>query len=185
MLKRSMKPSRPVYPSPAGLITSISPEGKPNIITLGEVFNISIFDPVIIGIAIGKPRYSHALISATREFVVNLPTSSMAKVIDQCGTVSGRTVDKFSQFGLTAAPAEKVRPPLIAECPVNIECRVLSIQEVGDHDLFLGEAVAQHVAEDVLDASGRIRVERLDPLCFVHWEYWSFGTKVGQLGFSR
>ena len=87
MKKRSIKPFRPVHPSPAGLITSISAAGKPNIITLGEVFNVSIRSPVILGIAIAKPRYSHELISATREFVINLPTAAMLEAVDRCGTV--------------------------------------------------------------------------------------------------
>ncbi|MBT7702565.1 MAG: flavin reductase family protein, partial [Verrucomicrobia bacterium] len=139
MNRRSVKPFRPVHPSPAALITSVSEDGKPNIITLGEVFNISISNPVILGIAIAKPRYSHELICATREYVVNLPTAGMVEVVDRCGSVSGREVDKFAEFRLTPLPAEKVRPPLIAECPINVECRVLDIIEVGDHDLFLGE----------------------------------------------
>ena len=185
MKKRSIKPFRPVHPSPAALVTSVSEEGRPNIITLGEVFNISIASPVILGIAIAKPRYSHELISAAREYVVNLPAAGMVEVVDRCGTVSGRDVDKFAEFGLTPVPAEKVRPPLIAECPISIECRVIGIQELGDHDLFLGEAVAEHVAEDALDDGGRIRVDELDPLCYLHGEYWSCGRKLGQHGFSR
>ena len=103
MKKRSVKPFRPVYPSPAALITSVSEDGHPNIITLGEVFNLSISEPVIVGIAIAKPRYSHQLITATREYVVNFPTSAMVKTVDRCGSVSGRDVDKFAEFGLTPA----------------------------------------------------------------------------------
>ena len=185
MNRRSVKPFRPVHPSPAALVTSVSGDGRPNIITLGEVFNVSIGGPVILGIAIAKPRYSHELISAAREYVVNLPTSSMVETVDRCGSVSGRDVDKFAEFGLTPVPAEKVRPPLIAECPLNVECRVLDIREIGDHDLFLGEAVAQHVAEDALDERGRILVERLDPLCYLHSEYWSCGERLGRHGFTR
>jgi len=185
MQKRTVKPFRPAYPSPAGLITSISPDGRPNIITLGEVFNISIGEPVILGIAIAKPRYSHQLISATREYVVNFPTARMVEIVDRVGTCSGREVDKFAAFGLTPVPATKVRPPLIAECPLNVECRVLGIQEIGDHDLFLGEALAQHVAEEALDAGGRILVDRLDFLCYLHYEYWSSGRRLGRHGFSR
>ena len=185
MEKRSIRPFRPVYPSPAALVTSVSEEGRPNIITLGEVFNISVRSPVILGIAIAKPRYSHQLISATGEYVVNLPTASMVEVVDRCGTVSGRKVDKFAEFHLTPVPAEKVRPPLIAECPISIECRVVGIHEVGDHDLFLGEAVAEHVAEQALDEDGRVRVDELDPLCYMHEEYWSCGARLGRHGFSR
>jgi flavin reductase (DIM6/NTAB) family NADH-FMN oxidoreductase RutF len=185
MKRRSVKPFRPVHPSPAALITSVSEDGKPNIITLGEVFNISISNPVILGIAIAKPRYSHELICATREYVVNLPTAGMVEVVDRCGSVSGREVDKFAEFGLTPLPAEKVRPPLIAECSINVECRVLDIVEVGDHDLFLGEAVAEHVIEEALDEDGHILTDRLDPLCYLHSEYWSCGRKLGRHGFSR
>ncbi len=185
MRKRSVKPFRPVYPSPAALVTSESEDGCPNIIKLGEFFNVSVSDPVILGIAIAKPRYSHELISATREYVVNLPTSSMVETVDRCGSVSGRDVDKFAEFRLTPVPAEKVRPPLIAECPVSIECRVLGIQEIGDHDLFLGEALAEHVAEEALDEHGRILVDKLDPLCYQHSEFWSCGKRLARHGFSR
>jgi flavin reductase (DIM6/NTAB) family NADH-FMN oxidoreductase RutF len=185
MEKRSVKPFRPVHPSPAALVTSVSEAGRPNIITLGEVFNVSIADPVILGIAIAKPRYSHELISVTREYVVNLPTAGMVETVDRCGSVSGRDVDKFAEFGLTPVPAEKVSPPLIAECPINVECRVIDIQVIGDHDLFLGEAVAQHVAVEALDDRGRILVDKLDPLCYLHGEYWSCGKKLGWHGFTR
>ncbi len=185
MTKKLIKPFRPVYPSPAGLVTSIHKNGQPNIITLGEIFNISVTSPVILGIAIRKERYSHSLISATREYVVNCPTSSMAEVVDRVGSVSGRTVDKFTTFNLTPVPAEKVQPPLIAECPMNIECRVIGIQEIGDHDLFLGEVVAVHITEAALDDYGQIIVDKLDPLCYLHSEYWSLGAKLGRHGFSR
>ena len=185
MRKQLVKPFRPVYPSPAGLITSVSTDGRPNIITLGEVFNVSISDPVILGIAIAKPRYSHELISATREYVVNLATADMIEAVDRCGSVSGRHVDKFAEFGLTPVPAEKVKPPLIAECPVSIECVVLDIQEIGDHDLFLGRVVAEHVAEEAIDEDGCILVDKLNPLCYQHSEYWSCGKRLGRHGFTR
>jgi flavin reductase (DIM6/NTAB) family NADH-FMN oxidoreductase RutF len=82
-------------------------------------------------------------------------------------------------------PADHVKPPLIAECPVNMECRVIGIQEIGDHDLFLGEVVAVHIVEDALDNQGQILVEKLDPLCYLHSEYWSLGVKLGRHGFTR
>jgi len=188
MKKRLVKPFRPAYPSPAALITSVSEAGRPNIVTLGEVFNISIgvgTQPVILGIAIAKPRYSHQLITATREYVVNFPTAAMVKTVDLCGTASGRDVDKFAAFGLTAVPATHVRPPLIAECPLNVECRVLGIQEIGDHDLFLGQVLAEHVAEEALDEHGHVLVDKLDFLCYLHSEYWSSGRRLGRHGFSR
>jgi len=176
--KVQVPPHRPVYPTPAALITSVSTDGRPNIITLGEVFNVSIRRPVILGIAIRKATYSHGLISATREYVVNLPTRAIVGQVWACGRVSGRRIDKFAYTGLTALPASVVRPPLIAECPVNLECKVIDVQVVGDHDLFLGEVVAQHVDADVLDADSRIRVERLDGFAFVLGEFWTLGKRM-------
>ena len=185
MSKKRIKPSRPVYPSPAALITSIDPDGKANIITLGEVYNLSIFDPVIVGISIAKPRYSHTLICQTGEFVVNIPTASMVEKVDQCGTMSGRDVDKFEVVGLTPIPATRVAPPLIDECPINLECRLLGNEEIGDHDMFKGEVITQHVDEEALDEDLRIRIDKLDTLCYVLGEYWSVGQKLGNHGFTR
>ena len=178
MAKVQITPSRPVYPTPAGLVTSVDEEGNPNIITLGEIFNISIRHPVILGIAIRKVTYSHKLISKTREYVVNLPTASILDKVRYCGSVSGSEVDKFKESGLTPLPAKVVRPPLIAECPVNIECKVLDILVVGDHDLFLGEGVVQHVDEDVLDEQGKIVPAKLDGYAMVLGEMWTFGRKL-------
>ena len=178
MPKAQVRPHRPVYPTPAALITCADEKGNPNVLTLGETFNISIARPVILGIAIRKSRYSHALISQTREYVVNLPTQAIAEQVWACGRTSGRDVDKFKETGLTPIPASVVQAPLIAECPLNIECRVIGIQEIGDHDLFLGEAVAQHVDETLLDDAGKIRVDRLDGFAFVLGEFWTLGQKI-------
>jgi len=185
MAKVSIRPFRPIYPSPAALITSTSADGKANIITLGEVYNLSVSKPVIVGISIAKARYSHTLISESLEYVVNLPTTRIFEKVDRCGTMSGRDVDKFAEVGLTPVPALEVSPPLIAECPVNLECKVIGIQEIGDHDMFTGQVIAEHVDEEMLDENGRIQVGKLDGLCYVSGEYWSLGQKLGRHGFSK
>lgn len=190
MSKVLISPFRPVYPTPAALITSVAADGRANIITLGEVYNLSLRTPTIVGISIGKARYSHELISQSREYVVNLPTTALLEAVDKCGSVSGRFVDKFSAFGLTALPASVVAPPLIAECPVNIECRVIAIEETGDHDIFQGLVVAVHVDDALLDEQGRVRIDRLDPICFMYGhnapgEYWSLGHKLADLRYTQ
>jgi len=186
MKKKRIKPFRPIYPSPAALVTSVDPDGKPNILTLAEVFNISIRKPVIIGVAIRPATYSHKLISQTREYVVNLPRASMRVQVDACGSVSGRSgMDKFEAFGLTPVAAAEVRPPLVAECPVNIECKVVGIQTIGDHDLFLGEVLAVHADEDVLDESDSIISAKVDMLTYITGEYWGVGQMLGKHGLSN
>ena len=83
-------PRRPIYPTPAGLIVSVDARGKPNIITLGEIFNLSIGNPVWVGIAVRKATYSHGLIKGLGEFTVNMPTSAMLNEVLGCGMCSGR-----------------------------------------------------------------------------------------------
>ncbi len=190
MPKVVVDPMRPVYPTPAALISCVSRDGSPNIITLGEVFNVSLRRPPIVGLAIRKATFSHGLISDTGEFVVNLPGRRLLRETDFCGSRSGRDTDKFAETGLTAIPADRVRPPLIGECPVNIECRLLSVQEMGDHDLFLGEVLLVHADDSVLDEEGRVSPAKLEPFVFMYncghaGEYWSLGGKIADAWLTR
>jgi len=184
MAKVQIRPFRPVYPSPAALITSVDERGRPNIVTLGECFNVSIRSPVIVGIAIRTATYSYGLIRRQGEFAVNLPTVELLEKVDGIGSVSGRDCDKFAQFRLTPVPALRVKPPLIAECPVNLECKVLSEQEVGDHQLFLGEVLVEHVDADKLDADGQPDPCRMGMFVFALQTYLAVGDIVGRFRFS-
>ncbi len=179
-------PYRPVYPSPAALIVSADRDGKPNIMTAGECFNIGLKRPAIIGIALRKATYTHSLISDTLEFTANLPTAAILQKVDGVGMVSGRNgLDKFARFGLTPLPSQCVTPPIIRECPVNLECKVLNIQEVGDHDLFIGEVLYMHADADKVGTNQRLQVDKLDGFLFAEWEYYKIGEKLGNFGFSQ
>jgi flavin reductase (DIM6/NTAB) family NADH-FMN oxidoreductase RutF len=180
MIKKvEKKPARPVYPTPAGLVASIDADGKPNIITMGEIFNLSIADPIWVGISIREATYSHGLIKEQGEFTVNLPTAAMLKEVMGCGTCSGRDgIDKFAAFGLTPLPSKHVKPPIIAECPVNLECKVVGYHPVGDHNLFIGEVLLEHISEAVLNEKGRPDTAKLDPLIMLRDGFWRIGEKV-------
>ena len=122
--------------------------------------------------------------------MVNLPTVSLLDKVDRCGTVSGRDVDKFAAVGLTPLPASRVKPPLIAECPINVECLLRDVIEMGDHDTFVGEVVAVHADQELLDDEGRVCLDRLDAFAFMfcygsRGEYWSLDNKIGEFGFTR
>jgi flavin reductase (DIM6/NTAB) family NADH-FMN oxidoreductase RutF len=169
---------RPIYPSPASLVTSIDAAGKADIITLGETFNLSISKPVIVGIAIAPERYSHKLISEHGEFVVNLPTADLLPQVLEVGSRSGRDHDKFAEIDLTPIPATHVKPPLIAECPVNIECRLLDVQTIGDHDLFQGEALAHHVSPDLLDDDGKFAPSKLSTVVMAGGHFFDLGEHL-------
>ncbi len=182
--KVQIRSERPIFPTPAGLVTTIDRNGNPNIITLGEIYNLSIRKPVIVGLGIAPQRYSHQLLCQCREFVVNLPTSALLDKVLACGNVSGRDErDKFAMAGLTPLPAQKVKPPLIAECPINLECRLLDDPErIGDHDLFKGELLIEHIDAALIDENGELRTEQLDMLIFARWTFWTAGKKIGDRG---
>jgi flavin reductase (DIM6/NTAB) family NADH-FMN oxidoreductase RutF len=183
MSKQLWKPSTILNPVPAVMVTCVDQEGKPNIITLAWAGTINS-EPPMLSISVRKQRYSYNLIKEKEQFVVNLTTRRLAFATDYCGVKSGRDIDKFEVMKLTPEKASKVDVPLIAESPVNIECRVKNVMELGSHDLFLAEIVAVNVDEALLDEKGKLCLERADLICFSHGEYWSLGKALGHFGFS-
>ena len=119
---------------------------KDNIITLA-MCHVFSFDPPYVGVGIGPKRFSYGLFRSSGDFALNLPDSSLLSAVEICGSKSGRRVDKFAAANLTREPAEKVSAPLIAECPVNIECIKKHEVETGDHTWFVGEIVAARQRE--------------------------------------
>jgi flavin reductase (DIM6/NTAB) family NADH-FMN oxidoreductase RutF len=133
-------------PCRAVLAVSIGPEGPADIIALGWKMHTSIRPPMV-AISVGLTRHSHKLIEETGEFVLSVPGEDMAAAVLFCGTHSGRDTDKFKEAGLTPMPAKVVKPPLIGEALVNLECVVRGKLLTGDHTIFAGEVVACHVSE--------------------------------------
>lgn len=183
-MKVKKSPWTALFPCPVVLVTCADSEGKPNIITLAWV-GVVCSNPPMLGLGVQPRRYSFKLLEGSGEFVVNIPTKDLVKEVDFCGTVSGKDVDKFSQTGLTPEPAEKVKSPLIKECPVNIECLVKKKIPLGIHHLFLGEIVQVHVDQEILNEKGRIDFNRGSPFVYNQGEYWSLNKKIGTFGFSK
>ena len=177
--KKEMKASATIYPTPVALVTCVDEMGKPNIITLAAVV-ILCGNPPQVGISIRPARYSNKLIRNVREFVVNLPTTAIANEVNYCGVVSGRSKDKFAETKLTPMTATKVKPPLIKECPVNLECKVKDILSLGSHDLFIGEVVCMHADEEALDSSGNIDFKKLNAITWnpISEEYHPLGKPL-------
>lgn len=186
MGRKSLPPTTMLFPTPVVLVTCVNEGGKPNIITLAWVGVVNS-EPPMIGISIRPERYSYACVKGTREFVVNLPTEEMVRKVDACGVLSGKETDKFSSMGLKPVPAQKVKPPLIDECPVQMECQVKEIIPLGSHDLFLGQIVALHVKEEVEKEKGRIDITKVLPFvyCPGAYEYWNLGKCIGHYGFTK
>jgi len=156
----------PFYPGSICLVSAVDANGKADICTVGAWALVN-GAPKLYGIAMCArssgshfwKRYTTTCIEQTGEFVINLPHAGLKEAWMLCGRVSlteEPDADKFSLAGLTAMPAARVKAPLIAECPVNIECRVHSKLELPTHDWIVGEPMACHC--DVEVASGRQRL---------------------------
>ncbi len=184
--RRDLKPASILYPTPVVLTTSIDENGKPNVCTLAASGILS-GNPPHVSISVRPSRYSHALIRKTKEYVINFPTTDILKETDFCGIVSGRKVDKFKITGLTPVEARKVKPPIINECQISLECKVKDIIKLGSHDVFVGEVVNLNVDENVLSQSKTIDYTKLRPITWnpITEEYHSLGERLAKAGYSR
>lgn len=171
-------------PVPVVLLTCVGEDGSPNILTVSWV-SVVCGAPPMVGVAVRTERFSYAEIRDTGEFVLNIPSAALLRAVDFCGTVSGETVDKFAQTKLTPVSGAKVRPPMIQECPINLECVVRQALPLGSHVLFLAEVAAVHADADVIE-DGTIVLGRVAPLTFDPFggDYWSLKEVVAHHGFS-
>ena len=183
MSKQTWKPGNMLYPVPAVMVSCRREGEKPNIITVAWAGTICS-DPAMVSISVRKERYSHDIIKDSGEFVVNLTTRKLCYATDYCGVKSGRNTDKFADMHLTPQQSVKIAAPAIKESPVNIECKVKDIIELGSHDMFIAEVVAVNVDEKLLDSKGALRLQDADLIAYSHGQYYTLGDNIGKFGYS-
>ena len=181
--KQVWKPGNMLYPVPAVMVTVQDAEGRSNIITIAWTGTVCT-NPPMLYISVRPERHSYRMLKETGEFVVNMTTKKLAKAADYCGVRSGRDVDKWKETGLTPGKAQAVNVPLIAESPVNIECRVKEVLELGSHHMFLAEVLSVDVDERLLEDGGRLALEKAEPLVYSHGEYYGLSELLGTFGWS-
>ncbi|MBR2299106.1 MAG: flavin reductase family protein [Alphaproteobacteria bacterium] len=169
-------------PLPPALISSGTLD-HPNVMTAAWT-GIIASDPALTYVSIRPSRYSHEIISKTKEFVINVPNLALAKATDYCGVKSGRNTDKFKVCNLTAGKCEKVSAPQITEAPISLECKVIDIKTFGTHDMFLAEIVAVDVDDKYINKSGALDLQKADLIAYAHGFYYTLGRKLGKFGFS-
>ena len=183
MSKEIWRAGNMVYPIPAVLVTVADGEGTENVLTVAWTGTVNS-DPAMAYVSIRPSRYSHELISKNGEFVINLTTKELAFATDYCGVKSGRDIDKFTACKLTKEPAKYVKAPLIKECPVNIECKVVDVKQCGSHDMFIGEVLAVHADKKYMNESGGFELIKADPIVYCHGKYYRLGEELGKFGYS-
>ena len=172
-----------LYPLPAVMV-SCGREGEtPNIITVAWAGNVCT-NPPMLSISVRKERFSHGIIKDTGEFVVNLVGKDLVKAADWCGVRSGHDYDKFKEMHLTPQDSRKVSCPGIAESPVNIECRVNKVLELGSHDMIIADVLCVTVDDKYMDDKGRFDLQATDLVAYSHGEYFELGEKLGKFGYS-
>jgi flavin reductase (DIM6/NTAB) family NADH-FMN oxidoreductase RutF len=164
-----------VSPKPVVLVTCVDEKGRSNIITIAAVAGAG-HDPPMFSIAVRYDRYSHLLIEKSGEFTINVPSVTMARQAAACGRISGRDHDKFKETDLTPTNASIVKAPLIHECPINIECRVVGKVKPGTHTVFVGQVVAAHVQEGIFN--GTLDLKKLPTLIWNQVEYLRPGEPI-------
>jgi flavin reductase (DIM6/NTAB) family NADH-FMN oxidoreductase RutF len=184
MKKQHWRAGNMLYPLPAVMVSCAREGEKPNIITAAWVGTICS-DPAMVSVSIRPERYSYQIIRETGEFVINLTTKELAYATDYCGVRSGRDVDKFLETGLTAEKAQHLKyAPVIGESPVNIECRVTEVKELGSHHMFLAEVLGVSVDEAYLNEKGRFELNRTGLIAYSHGAYLTLGDSCGSFGYS-
>ena len=184
MAKQSWKPGNMVYPLPAVMVSVRDQAGQDNIITVAWTGTICT-NPPMAYISVRPERYSYHMIKESGEFVINLTTEKLTKATDYCGVRSGENVDKWKECRLTQGKASSLEfAPIIEESPVNIECKVKKMEELGSHHMFLAEVTGVQVDEAYMNENGKFELNQLGLVAYSHGEYFKLGKKLGKFGYS-
>ena len=183
MAKIQWKPGNMVYPLPAVMVSCADKAGNSNIITIAWTGTVCT-NPPMAYISVRPERHSYQMIRETGEFVINLTTKDLAYATDFCGVRSGKDVDKFAEMKLTKEAASIVSAPMIGESPVNIECKVTEVKELGSHHMFLAEVVAVHVDDTYMNENNKFELGKAEPIAYSHGEYYRLGELLGTFGYS-
>jgi flavin reductase (DIM6/NTAB) family NADH-FMN oxidoreductase RutF len=165
-----------LYPTPTTIIGAIV-EGQPNFITIAHIGIVNHAKPYLISLSMGKAHYTNAGIKENKAFSVNLPSEDLVVATDYVGLVSGKKTDKSGVFEIFYGNLENA--PMIAECTINMACKLYDIYDTATHDLFIGEIFETYAAESVL-VNGKVDLARAKPLLFdmSSHQYWSVGKPV-------
>ena len=142
------------------LISCIGKAGKPNITTMAWAMPTSN-NPPLVAISLAPGRHSHTLIEESGEFVVNIPTLEILQAVYACGSLTGRSFEKFKKANLTPMPAKKVKAPAIRECIAHLECEVKDKITTGDHTIFIGKILEAYADMGVFTESYDLKKTRM------------------------
>lgn len=177
MEKRKLGPQTLLFPMPAVLVGAMVDE-RPNFMTAAWC-GIAASKPPAVSVGLQKVRHTLKGITKDNTFSINVPSAGLAKQVDYCGIYSGAKRDKSKLFNIFYGTLKTA--PLIMECPVNLECRVIHRLDLKSHELVIGEIIDTHVSEDCL-TEGKPDPQKIDPLVYTagSMQYQRLGEVVGK-----
>lgn len=146
---------------PKVVVSCRSIDGKNNALAVAYCCNCS-YDPPMVMVGIVPSRHSYKIVKETGCFVVNIVTKEQKEMFDYLGSHSGREEDKFSKLNINIEEGEKVNAPLLADCPINIECKVVDSIVTGSHEMFVGKIEYVHTDIEIVDNQGNINYSKID-----------------------
>jgi len=152
--------TRLLHPMHTVLVSCVGKAAKPNITTCAWAMPTSI-NPPLVAISLALTRHSHLLIEESGEFIVNIPTMEILQAVYACGSLTGRSFDKFKKTNLTPMPAKKVKAPAIRECIAHLECSVETKCATGDHTIFVGRILEAYADMGVFTESYDLKKTRM------------------------
>jgi len=164
-MKKSLGARTLAFTTPVWVIGTYDEQGKPNAMTASWA-GICCSKPPCVNVSLRKATYTYGCLMERRAFTVNVPPRERAREVDYLGIESGRKVDKLAAIGLTAVSSKLVDAPYIDEFPLVLECRVVEINELGLHTMFVGEIADVKADESVLGPDGLPDVEKVAPFVF-------------------
>lgn len=181
MSKKTLPGATLLAPLPAVMV-SVGDSNNANVITVAWT-GIVCSQPPRLYVSVRHDRFSYDILKRCGEFVVNLTSEKLLAACDYCGIRSGRDIDKFAEMGFTKERGDVVAATMIAESPINLECKVFDVLPLGSHDMFLADIVAVHADEGII-VDGKIDYAAARLVNYQHGEYYATGRQLGRFGFA-
>jgi flavin reductase (DIM6/NTAB) family NADH-FMN oxidoreductase RutF len=175
MMKKELGTKNCLSPLPVTLVGA-NVNGKPNFLAVAFV---GAMDFLNISIASGKNHYTNSGIKENGTFSVNIPSTKLVKETDYCGLVSGKDVDKGQLFETFYGKLKTA--PMIMECPINMECKLIQTVDMANHDVFVGEIIETYVDDEILK-DGKVDTDKFEPILFLTFDvkYWKLGESFAK-----
>lgn len=181
MSKTVLKGASLLAPLPVVMVT-VGDDKNSNIITVAWTGTVCS-DPPRVYVSIRHERHSYEILKRTGEFVINFTSERLLPACDYCGIRSGRDIDKFAEMKFSKEKAQFVSVPMIAESPVNMECKVFKVLNLGSHDMFVADVLAVHVDDSVI-TDGKIDYKKAKLVNYQHGDYYATGRQLGRFGYA-